>query len=437
MLVGIKIIYKVVIPLVMCAFLLTGCFWIDMIAEYRQNLVDARLEERTRDNTATSVREDTSVGSTQDSISETNEVQLRVGDIKKKYDPEYTNSDKRDMQSVPDPAILEEVPLNADTALEEYLARFLIHGQKRISLQAFSDVQTYEAKAVHDILQKVVYQNPLIIGLDTYWYNPLTKTLVITYQDSQRTMEGKQQKTVDEARLIIDSIVHEEMGDEERRQAIYDYLEQNAVYDDEAYENSVSHNYEYVDSEYDDAFSTYGVMVKKLGVCMSYAYSYKMLADLAGIESIIVTGTLDDVPHAWNKVKIGDEWLNVDSTNGATNSGVPYFLYNANDESAIKLGYVEDEYYWLDEELYQFTGSTNKYDYYVVHDLEVSSLSEYRTKLAKGLRSGASTVSLRLLADMDEDEIEEVIFEVYSEVAPELLGVGEYYEIENYAVFYQ
>ncbi|MOA08508.1 hypothetical protein D3C78_1282810 [compost metagenome] len=197
------------------------------------------------------------------------------------------------------------------------------------------------------------------------------------------------------------------------------------------------HNYKYVDSEYDDAFSTYGVIVEKLGVCMSYAYSYKMLADIAGIESIIVTGTLDDVPHAWNKVKIGDEWLNIDSTNGANNSGVPYFLYNSSDEMATNLGYIEDEDYWLDEELYQFTGSTSKYDYYVVHDLEVKSLSEYRAKLSKGLQSGASTVSLRLLADMDEDEMLDVISEVYNEVAPELLEIGEYYEIENYVVFHQ
>ncbi|MNC68340.1 hypothetical protein D3C75_1189230 [compost metagenome] len=65
------------------------------------------------------------------------------------------------------------------------------------------------------------------------------------------------------------------------------------------------------------------------------------------------------------------------------------------------------------------------------------SLSEYRTKLATGLQSGASTVSLRLLADMDEDEMLDVISEVYSEVAPELLGIGEYFEIENYVVFYQ
>ncbi|MNW37963.1 Transglutaminase-like superfamily protein [compost metagenome] len=432
---GVKFIFKVVIPLLMCSFFLTGCFWIDMLAEYRQNLVNAQLEERARENTSASKIEDSTADSTDDSTSETSEEKLTIADIKKKYDPDITDSNKKDMQPVPDPVILEEVPLNADSALEEYLARFLIHGQKRISLQAFSEAQN--AEGLYDTLQKVMYQNPLIIGLNTYWYNSLTKTLVITYQDSQSTMTGKQQKTVTEARLIIDSIIQEEMTDEEKRQAIYDYLEQNATYDDEAYDNSVLHNYKYVDSEYDDAFSTYGVIVEKLGVCMSYAYSYKMLADIAGIESIIVTGTLDDVPHAWNKVKIGDEWLNIDSTNGANNSGVPYFLYNSSDEMATNLGYIEDEDYWLDEELYQFTGSTSKYDYYVVHDLEVKSLSEYKAKLSKGLQSGASTVSLRLLADMDEDEMLDVISEVYNEVAPELLEIGEYYEIENYVVFHQ
>ncbi|MNO21514.1 Transglutaminase-like superfamily protein [compost metagenome] len=554
MITGMKFIYKSVIPLLLCSFLLTGCFWVDILADYRQNLVNAELDKKRAESSSTLPAESSK---SEEAVASADKNQLTVGHLKKKYQvieilgkspingvmdhegfkarftsrftSDYAASDiisvhtdkqalpesdiyantyfsneasrkeirieppsdgdstyfssktddlpqwnadsyyirinydlktaaptklekpiiipfsiasdtdysknAHDRDTVPEPDILEEVSLNADSAIEEYLARFLIHGQKRISLQAFPEVQ--ETEDVYDVFKKVVYQNPLIIGVEKYLYNSSTNTLTVYYQNPKKTMQSKQQETVQEAKSIIHSIVQDDMNDEEKRQAIYNYLEQNAIYDDDAYDNSLSHNFEYVDPEYEDAFSTYGVMVEKLGVCMSYAYSYKLLADLAGIDNVIVTGTLDEIPHAWNKVSIGGEWLNVDSTNGATNAGVPYFLYNSNDEMADELGYIEDMEYWLDEDIGQFIGSTNKHDYYVVHDLEVSTLTEYRDKLTRELQNGAPTISLRLLADMDEEDMEDVISKVYSKVAPELLGVGEYYEIGSYVVFYQ
>ena len=51
-------------------------------------------------------------------------------------------------------------------------------------------------------------------------------------------------------------------------------------------------------------------------MCASYSAAFKLLADSAGLESIVVTGYLDgSVPHAWNKVKLDDEWYIVDATN--------------------------------------------------------------------------------------------------------------------------
>ena len=57
-------------------------------------------------------------------------------------------------------------------------------------------------------------------------------------------------------------------------------------------------------------------MINKVGVCASYASAFKLLADEAKLDAIVVTGYLDgEVPHAWNKVKIGNEWAIVDATN--------------------------------------------------------------------------------------------------------------------------
>jgi len=50
-------------------------------------------------------------------------------------------------------------------------------------------------------------------------------------------------------------------------------------------------------------------------VCQGYALlMYKMLTQ-AGIKTRIVSGTLHGEAHAWNKVRIGGNWYNVDATN--------------------------------------------------------------------------------------------------------------------------
>ena len=69
------------------------------------------------------------------------------------------------------------------------------------------------------------------------------------------------------------------------------------------------------DDTYEYAFNTYGILVKKVGVCQSYAYAYKLLCNLAGVECNVVTGYLDgNLPHAWNAVKIDDAWYETEES---------------------------------------------------------------------------------------------------------------------------
>ncbi|WP_334075136.1 MULTISPECIES: transglutaminase-like domain-containing protein [Paenibacillus] len=349
-------------------------------------------------------------------------------------DNDPTELKRWDRQLVPDLPILKEVKIHADSALEEYLARFMIDGQRKIPLSAFSEAEDEEL--LLDVLNKVYYQNPMILGVKSYRYSYFSEALIVDYHDSQRTIKEKQAETLEAARHILSSIIREGMTEGEKRLAIYDYLDNNSVYDDEAYENSEAHDFEYVDDEFSDAYTPYGVLVKQKGVCMSYAYAFKLLGDLAGLESIVVTGTLDDIPHAWNKVRIGEDWLNVDATNGATNAGVPYFLYNAGDQLAEELNFHFDEDYVLDSELYDYAGKSNSKDYYASHGLEVKTLAEFKKKLAKGLRRGDEVISLRVASNLDENDLMEAASETFYQISPELAEDADYYEMENYVVIY-
>lgn len=96
-------------------------------------------------------------------------------------------------------------------------------------------------------------------------------------------------------------------SDYEKVLAAHDYIIKNCTYNKEAIDN---------DTLVDDDFHPYGVFVKEKAVCEGYARAFKMLMDIAGIDCIMVTGTVgeDNTSHAWNMVKLENDWYHVDVT---------------------------------------------------------------------------------------------------------------------------
>ena len=99
-------------------------------------------------------------------------------------------------------------------------------------------------------------------------------------------------------------------------------------------------------------------MLNKTGVCSSYAGAFKLLAQQAGLECIVVTGNLDgELPHAWNKIKIDGEWRIVDSTNN-DNELILNALLNLPDYAADKV-LVEDERFVLDDKVKDYEAKSD------------------------------------------------------------------------------
>ena len=253
--------------------------------------------------------------------------------------------------------------VNADSAAQEYLARNLIAGKTEISIAGFPEIQGWSI--LSDILADTIYQNPLILGVDQYGYNYYTMTLEIVYDYSTSEIESKQKEIIAEGKKIIKEIITSDMNDEAKRRAIYTYLENNTVYDDAALESAEKNNYMGVDAKYNDSFSTYGILVKKVGVCQSYAFAFDYLCELANIECIMVTGDMMGyLPHAWNKVKIGNEWFAIDVTNNEKSLGIKDFMYENPDQVSYALGYVEDDLYYSDNEKGVYKSSDTQYSKY-------------------------------------------------------------------------
>ena len=103
-------------------------------------------------------------------------------------------------------------------------------------------------------------------------------------------------------------------GDYKIVHVIHDWLVCRIDYDFELYKAYVSGNTELGD---EPAFYIDGVFADGKAVCDGLARAFVFLCAMADVDSIRVTGSYSSSPHAWNKVKVGGKWYNVDVTSDA------------------------------------------------------------------------------------------------------------------------
>jgi len=108
-------------------------------------------------------------------------------------------------------------------------------------------------------------------------------------------------------------------------------------------------------------FKAEGVFIDRLAVCQGYAVAYSQLLRECGITSCIVVS--DEMKHAWNMVKIGEDWYHVDVTwddPGNVRGGFvfhKYFLRSDDEFSDESLAEGERHYNWnLENSLYSVSG---------------------------------------------------------------------------------
>jgi len=80
------------------------------------------------------------------------------------------------------------------------------------------------------------------------------------------------------------------------------------------------------------AHNLMGCAEKKSGVCESFAETYQYLCLINGLDCLIVTGIGGEEEHAWNLVKIDNQWYGVDCTFDDTSADpTPYNYFGIND----------------------------------------------------------------------------------------------------------
>lgn len=66
------------------------------------------------------------------------------------------------------------------------------------------------------------------------------------------------------------------------------------------------------DKEYHQQYSDYGALIQKIAVCQGFAISYYRIALASGLDARVTTSS--EMRHAWNIVKVGDVYYELDAT---------------------------------------------------------------------------------------------------------------------------
>lgn len=310
----------------------------------------------------------------------------------------------------------------ANSALSEYLAINMLGGVEIIDLSDFPEAS--DTNLVADALLEAYYQNPLILGIEGYRVSKNGNKVRVVYEETLEGQAQKQEEIKQKVSDVVAQIITDDMTEQDKVVAINQYLCDTIVYDDAALANAEENDFMQVDEEFYDSFNAYGALMNGRCVCAGYSAAFRLLAEEAGLEAIVVTGFLDGtLAHAWNKVKIDDEWYVVDTTNNDNE-----FFFNAllNLPDSVSDGVlVEDDDYMMDVKIPMYTGDSDENEYYHITD-KYFPVQEIAQTLATELAEDGDA-TLRTDYEINDNEFYEITDAVYDIMGNEVELYGYYW----------
>ena len=188
-----------------------------------------------------------------------------------------------------------------------------------------------------------------------------------------KSIDERDRKTREMNRIIdsmISSSVTDEMTDFEKELALHDALMNKVEY----------LVYEKIETIPQEQHTAYEAFVNNSGVCDGMAKAYMMLLNKVGIETIMVTGKIADIAHAWNIVKLDGEYYHVDPTSDTVEISektiVMHRYFNLSDNEIFITHILDKEF-----EVPKCTGT--KYNYYLYKSYYIDYIDNLRTKVVR------------------------------------------------------
>jgi len=183
--------------------------------------------------------------------------------------------------------------------LEEKIKEALLAGESSIDI---ADMKIEPGK--YQIGQLVYFSPYLCEGIDVkFGYYPSGAYSEIRLEKPDTLDVEAHIQKIDQAVAEILGQVSDNMADDEKALMVHEYFVSQYEYD---YDNYLANTIP------DDSYRSGGLFVNKTGVCQAYAYGYKYIMNMLGLECHVTSS--DSMNHAWNIIKIDGAYYHVDCT---------------------------------------------------------------------------------------------------------------------------
>lgn len=191
-------------------------------------------------------------------------------------------------------------------------------------------------------------------------------------------------------------------SDYEKELLLHDILAKEIVYFEHTDYNEIPQ----------EKHNVYSALVEKSAVCDGITKAFQLILMQNGIESIFVTGVTENVPHAWCKVKLDNEYYNVDLTsdkvlNKENSELIVHSYFNITDKEIMNTHQV-DNYEKLPK------SNENKYNYYTYNNYEISYIDDFEYKLSSIVKSQSNNKLLEFKVSSVTDAPAKIVNALYS-----------------------
>ncbi len=221
---------------------------------------------------------------------------------------------------------------------------------------------------------------------------------------------------------IIEEIITADMTDYEKELAVYNWQVKYISYD-ESYFSAIPSEVDV----YDYNYYPYGVLKYHSAICVGNATTFKLFMDLLDIDCMIIHST-EQGEHAWNLVKLEDEWYHVDVTFDGGMYEPDYAYFNVTD--SVK---DNDGYPWDKDEFPAANGT--KYNYAMNNAVEAANTEDIAVLIKECIDNGGG--SLFIKSGIEMEDIEMVLSAVESRYSDNSVYTWINYsiEVEDYYLY--
>ena len=225
------------------------------------------------------------------------------------------------------------------------------------------------ARQAEEAAQESTYQEDGYKVMDKYEIRS-TKQISDAYLNNDPSgLSDEDKETYDMAKAVLDEIITDGMSAYEKELAIYDWMVDNI--------GQGSGHIISMPGQNSESFTPHDVLLNHNAVCVGYATTFRLLANMEGMEVHIVHNDY----HSWDMVKLDDgEWYQLDVYSDV--NGSKYRNFNMTDEQA------RNGHEWDDSALPEAKGT--KYSYAVQSAVEVKDLFEIPAKVRDIIKPGKS-----------------------------------------------